>query len=244
MTESTNVVKAGEDKKQEVAELFGSKPELPRRDQAEMSREFLRLRSGRICENLAGRASYLYTASRMEELAEMFAKRPDTEILMPYGIYRGTDAARRCFVEDLGDRDDPERREDVTGRMIIRDMCTPILEVSGDGKTARGLWVVPGLEAHPDGQGSAQGYWSWCKIAMDFILDEGTWKIWHYRMYMYFASEYEKDWALSPKFLFTPARVSADEPAPVQYYYTTDGVYPDSEPEPPVPYETWDEVGQ
>ena len=238
MAESINTIKAGEDKKDEVKDLFAAKPELPKRSQAEMSLEFQRLRAARICENLAGQASYLYTASRMRELSALFARREDTVITMPYGVYSGPDAAERCFVRDLGDRDDPARTEDVTGRMVIRDFCTPIVEVAGDGKTARCLWTVPGLEAHPDGTGNAQGYWSWCKIAMDFILEDDRWLIWHYAQYMYFASEYERDWSASPKFIFTPKQNSADGPAPVQYYYTPEGIYPDSEP---VPYASWQE---
>lgn len=242
MMESNHGINTAEDKKKEAEALFSHKPELPKRSQAEMSLEFERLRAARICRNLAGQVSYLYTASRMKELAALFSTRADTSILMPYGVYTGADAAERCFVGDLSDRDDPdpEHQKDVIGRMVIRDFCTPILEVAGDGKTAKGLWTVPGLEAHPDGKGNAQGYWSWCKIALDFILEDGVWKIWHYGQYMYFASEYERDWAQSPKFLFTPRRNTADGPAPVQYYYTADGIYPDSEPEPPLPYASWE----
>ncbi len=236
MAESINTIKAGEDKEDEVKDLFAANPELPKRSQAEMSLEFERLRAARICENLAGQTSYLYTASRMRELAALFSTGEDTVITMPYGVYRGADAAERCFVKDLGDRDDPDHVQDVTGRMVIRDFCTPIVEVAADGKTAKCLWTVPGLEAHPDGAGNAQGYWSWCKIAMDFRLEDGTWRIWHYGQYMYFASEYEQDWSAAPSFIFAPRNNSSDSPSPVQYSYTPTAIYPDSEPEPPLPY--------
>ena len=124
--------------------------------------------------------------------------------------------------------------------MMISDFCTPIVEVAGDGKTAKGLWISPGLEAHRTEDGS-QGWWSWCKFAADFLLTEDGWKIWHLGKYMYFSTEYGKSWAKSPKHIFAPAQISSDEPAPDTYYYTPDAVYPDEEPSIPVPYATWTE---
>lgn len=228
-------------KKAKPGERF-NKEENPKRTQAEMSLEFERLKAARICENLAGTVSYLYAANRMQELAELFAGTEQDRILMPYGIYRGKDAAKRCFVVDMVDLDDPDpaRTEQLKGRMMISDFCTPIVEVAGDGKTAKGLWISPGLEAHRTADGS-QGWWTWCKFAADFLLTEDGWKIWHLGKYLYFSTEYGKSWAKSPKHIFAPAQISADEPAGEMYYYTPDAVYPDEEPAIPVPYDTWTE---
>ena len=229
----------------DMADFFSKPPEVPKMSQEEMSLQFDRVSAAIACENLADEISYLYTANKMVQLAGLFAERDDTKILMPYGVYTGKDAAKRCFVDDLVDMDDPDpaRAEELKGRMVINDFCSPVVEVAGDCKTARGVWVSPGLEAHPNADRSnAQGYWSWCRFAADFILEDGKWKLWHLCKYMYFASEYEKNWAESPKFIFTPAHLSADAPAPEQYYYSVDAVFPDSEPEPPLPYATWDEV--
>ncbi len=228
-------------KKAKPGERF-NKVENPKRTQEEMSLEFERLKAARICENLAGTVSYLYAANRMEELSQLFAQTETDRVLMPYGVYHGADAAKRCFVDDMVDLDDPEpaRVEQLKGRMMISDFCTPIVEVAGDGKTAKGLWISPGLEAHRTEDGS-QGWWSWCKFAADFLLTEDGWKIWHLGKYMYFSTEYGKSWAKSPKHIFAPAQISADEPAPDTYYYTPDTVYPDEEPAIPVPYATWTE---
>ena len=166
-------------KKAKPGERF-NKVENPKRTQEEMSLEFERLKAARICENLAGTVSYLYAANRMEELSQLFAQTETDRVLMPYGVYHGADAAKRCFVDDMVDLDDlePARVEQMKGRMMISDFCTPIVEVAGDGKTAKGLWISPGLEAHRTEDGS-QGWWSWCKFAADFLLTEDGWKIWH-----------------------------------------------------------------
>jgi len=216
--------------------------ENPRRTQEEMSLEFERLTAARTCENLAGSFSYLFSANRMQEVSDLFAHTESDRITMPYGVYKGADAADRCFMQDMVDIDDPDpaRHEELKGRMIIPDMCTGIVEVAGDGKTAKGLWNSPGLEAHSkDGKG--QGWWNWSKFAMDFILTEQGWKIWHFGRYLYFSTEYLKSWAKSPKHIFAPAHLTIDEPAPEQYYYTPDAVYPDEEPPIPMPYDTWSE---
>ena len=214
--------------------------ENPKRTQEEMSLQFQRLKAARTCENLAGTFSYLFSANRMEELAGLFAHTPQDKITMPYGVYQGADAAQRCFVKDMVDLDDPDedRREALKGRMMISDLCTPLVEVAGDGKTAKGLRISPGLEAHRTGDGS-QGWWTWCKFSVDFLLTEEGWKIWHLGKYLYFSTEYTKSWAKSPKHIFAPDSITADAPAPETYYYTPEAVYPDEEPAIPVAYDTW-----
>ena len=217
-------------------------PETPTMSQEQLSAECQRLAAARACENILGRWSYLFTAGRMREIDELFAHSDSDRIIMPYGMYTGADAARRCFVEDLVDRDteDSARYEELKGRMMITDLCTPVIEVAGDGKTAKALWVAPGLEAHNTANGS-HGWWSWARIAADLILTGDGWRIWHLGKYMYFSCRYDENWAKSPKFIFTPARCSADAPAPIQYYYSADAIYPDEEPPVPVPYESWTE---
>jgi len=216
---------------------------IPPMSEAEMSLQFERMQGADACENIMGRLSYYYTAARMTELVTLFSKAKSVKIEMPWGIYRGSDAASRCFLMDHVDRNtkDKARYETLKGRMVIHDMCSPMVEVAGDAKTARGCWISPGLEAYAkDGKGN--GYWSWYRFAADFILEQGDWKLWHLVMYPYFASEYRKNWAESPKFVFAPETNHADEAAPEQYYYDVKTAYPDDEPELPVPYATFADV--
>lgn len=218
-------------------------PELPKRLPEELSLEFERLKAARTCENLAGTASYLFSANRMQELEALFAHTSGDRITLPYGVYTGADAAKRCWVDDFVDADDPSpaRHEELKGRMMIFDACSPIIEVAGDGKTARGLWISPGLEAHRTDEGS-KGWWNWGKVAIDFLLIDGQWKLWHLARYPYFVTEYLKSWVKSPSFTFKPKRISADQPAPACYHYSPDAIYPDQEPALPLPYETWSDV--
>jgi SnoaL-like domain len=61
----------------------------------------------------------------------------------------------------------------------------PIIEVAGDGKTAKGMWNSngPGLNTSvKDGKLVVSGMWFWRTYYVDFVKEEGKWKIWHIQM--------------------------------------------------------------
>jgi len=62
---------------------------------------------------------------------------------------------------------------------------TPIIEVAGDGKTAKGVWYSPGVglmaKVHGD-DAEVNSVFFWEKYAGDFINENGKWKIWHLQM--------------------------------------------------------------
>jgi hypothetical protein len=63
---------------------------------------------------------------------------------------------------------------------------TAVIEIAGDGKTAKGIWYSPGigLSAHINGTDvSYGGTFFWEKYGADFIKENGIWKIWHCQMW-------------------------------------------------------------
>jgi len=63
---------------------------------------------------------------------------------------------------------------------------TPIIEIAGDGKTAKGTWYSPGMGLSARIQGSNVSYggtFFWEKYGGDFIKENGVWKIWHLQMW-------------------------------------------------------------
>jgi hypothetical protein len=64
------------------------------------------------------------------------------------------------------------------GVLHARPLDTPVIEIAGDGQTAKGMWSVHGMnsELTPAGQ---VGYWEWTKVAVDFVKEDGKWKVWH-----------------------------------------------------------------
>jgi len=82
------------------------------------------------------------------------------------------------------------------GGLHVQSLMTPLLVFSGDGKTARGLWDSFG----PNVNGINDiGRWLWIKYAVDFIREDGEWKIWHLQVYSVFVTPYNESWTQSAK---------------------------------------------
>lgn len=83
----------------------------------------------------------------------------------------------------------------LNGEWWLHPVTTPMIEVAGDGKTARGLFFSLGPEANREiKDGQARGYWSCGKYTVDFIKENGEWKIWHIRWWRMFKTGFDKSW--------------------------------------------------
>jgi hypothetical protein len=62
-------------------------------------------------------------------------------------------------------------------------LTTPVIEIAGDGKTAKGLWYSPGVNTvgsvTESGKTNMSGEWRMTKYGVDFVKEDGKWKIWH-----------------------------------------------------------------
>jgi len=71
----------------------------------------------------------------------------------------------------------------VGSEYIMHTQETPVIEIAGDGKTAKGLWYSIGLsvrgQVDSSGKTSVNTGWMWEKYGVDFIKEDGKWKIWH-----------------------------------------------------------------
>lgn len=193
-------------------------------------------------QNLMARYEYLHTAGMHKECAELFAlKSPDvrTEI-GDWGVWEGAEGIKRLY---------PEVHEfldgDRVGKMEMFALTTPIIEVAGDGKTAKALWIAPGLDTgHRDGK--LRAFWGWAKLGVDLIKEDGKWKIWHYHVYGIFFTPYEESWVESSAseeapFVF-PDELKPDRPTTYHWMYHPMGKT-ENVPPPPEPYETFDDEG-
>jgi hypothetical protein len=139
----------------------------------------------------------------------------------------------------------PTPAEDPThGFMWEHCLTTPVIEVAGDGKTAKGMWTSPGAEALALG-GELVAQWNWVRYGIDFIKEGGRWKFWHFHIYRTFATPFHKSWVetaleAAPK----PEDAPDDFPRPDRpntyhdpYSLTRD---PRKAPMPPEPYSTFE----
>jgi SnoaL-like domain len=163
------------------------------------------------------------------------------------------------------------------GKLLLHYTTTPVIEVGADGQTAKGLWLMAGTESGltdpavaenvPDwvfSGGEVDGkrvwaHWVWCKYGVDFIRQDGEWRIWHFRCYEIARAPFDRDWvsfaadnqeshdsALAwfgddgvPVFL-----PPVDAPAPTHYEPYANDRAQTLDPVPPLPYREFTDTFQ
>lgn len=213
-------------------------------------------------QNVMSRHS-IYDAAGMnrEQLRDIWAqKAPDVSFGQNHGLYVGMEAITKYYCDlweqklrperfeqmtQLFPEIDKDKKNDLAGFMKMHTNATPIIEVAGDRKTAKGLWESPGFVTEIM-DGKLQAFWIWERLAVDFLNEDGKWKIWHFNGFVHFMTPYEKSWVESslerrlskmhPGYGFPPnkpvVRHEAYSPTRVQGFF----------PRPPEPYETWEET--
>ncbi len=64
------------------------------------------------------------------------------------------------------------------GVLNYKPLTNQIIEIAGDGKTAKGFWHVMGMYDEMSSAGPLS-YWTCGMFAVDFIKEDENWKIWH-----------------------------------------------------------------
>jgi len=189
-------------------------------------------------QNIMGRYAYLTMAADEERRYTLFAEKAKG-----VRVYFG----EQGYFEGVGQ--DPPKRAWVgmfqdgspAGRMSIHAPICPVIEVAGDGKTARGVWIGLGLLAMKDRKtGEPSGAWEWDKYGVDFIKEDGVWKIWHFHIYrLLHGWDVDAKWVEQFKKPEPNLGMKMDGPAIDDNPYRPDTVQRLA-PKPPEPFETFD----
>jgi hypothetical protein len=84
------------------------------------------------------------------------------------------------------------------GSLRALNFTTPVLELAGDGETAKGLWYIMGGEVDfYSGTGPAANN-LWGRVGIDFIKEYGSWKLWHVVCVMDIHAPMGGDWTAPP----------------------------------------------
>ena len=83
---------------------------------------------------------------------------------------------QKKFPDQLGAYSDEEIYG--VGTIGYKPLDTGVIEIAGDGKTAKGLWALRGTYSDLTDQGVVS-YWVWGYMAADFVWEEDAWKLWH-----------------------------------------------------------------
>jgi hypothetical protein len=104
---------------------------------------------------------------------------------------------------------------DLTGMMAYHMLTTPVIVVAGDGKTAKAVWMSFGDVGGVMG-GTPSGQWTQEKYGMDFVKEDGKWKIWHLRTYVDFYSDITGSWLDEKSNIAAPSAQSKDSGAGIK----------------------------
>jgi hypothetical protein len=220
----------------------------------------------REIKNLMGRLSADYTVKREKTMYEKYWNgRGDVCLGTNDGWYGGADAVRgyyesvdavtkfhsgliaEVFPDALAGKTEEELHG--VGMLDYKPVDTPVVEIAGDRKTAKGLWCVRGSHAKITRSGPV-AYWEWGWFAVDFTREDEGWKIWHMLYLDEILLPSGGKWSGEPKqFDELPEFSRADDvrPAPPTKPETLRGLYGADRPftrspEVPEPYDTFAET--
>ncbi len=188
-------------------------------------------------------------------------------------IWSGRDDIVLWF-EASGRFEGPEAIKGGYGRAVSRaatrgffswhTITTPVVEVAADGQTAKGIWYTPGIAGFFK-EGKSNFNWMFEKYGVDFIREDGVWKIWHMHVYA------DIGWSLgktidadgsmggvpevlkhigslgapapgSPPASGSPAAGKSPDAGGRRYKTVSPTTEIEFRPRPPVPYSTWRET--
>ena len=212
-------------------------------------------------KKLAAKRFYYQAAERRaEELDELWVREPDHQagasLGSNWGYYTGMDqirayyvtahdARRRAHLEALHDADPsievkPENLD--LGCMHLEPISTALVELAGDGQTAKGLWYSIGQRTTSRPDGTAEALWITTKIGIDFILEGQEFRIWHVIYAVDFSHRAGTSYADQPVYLAEgedPVRVEFGTPTIPMLTHNDVFSWADGYPPEPEPYETF-----
>ncbi|MCD7749423.1 MAG: nuclear transport factor 2 family protein [Oscillospiraceae bacterium] len=72
------------------------------------------------------------------------------------------------------------------GQLLLHVTTTAIIEVAEDGQTAKAFWYSPGMIAESGQSGNT----IWEAYGVDFVKEDGEWKMWHLHMFTDFMGSF------------------------------------------------------
>ncbi len=146
-------------------------------------------------KNVMGRHAYHHAlGSHRAELDEIWSVREDISWGNNMGFWIGRETMYGYYADAKAVQDEatlklmakanpeieikPENFQ--MGALLMHTLTTPLIEVAEDGKTAQGMWYSLGQVTNAGADGNATGMWMHERYAVDFIKEDGQWKIWHF----------------------------------------------------------------
>ncbi|MCS6947119.1 MAG: nuclear transport factor 2 family protein [Steroidobacteraceae bacterium] len=176
------------------------------RELERLTHELERVRARGEVENVFNRYQYLHSYFRDEEIIEKLWVKPGTPgISAQYtnsGIYNTWETVMQYH----------RNRPSPAGKLLFHYTASPVIEVAADGQTAKGVWVVAGVESGLSSPAAAAkapaamfepglvdgkkvwAHWIQVRYHVDFLRQDGEWRIWHFRAVEVSRAPFSQNW--------------------------------------------------
>lgn len=156
-------------------------------------------------------AHYLFTQQFERIFAECFARNlADVSVeFSDSGVYRGAESVRSLYRAF-------EATREIPGFFILHMTVNPYIEIARDGRSARSHWLSPGCAGS-----NTSASWIWGPCYVDYVKEDGAWRISHTNLAPLFRNRYETSWAEAKDHgsVRGPLSVKPDEPSTVYRPY-------------------------
>jgi len=161
-------------------------------DLKQLEARITRLEDIKEIEKVQNTYMHWLSLGRGDKIVELFAlKTPGVSAEGgDSGVFEGIEGVKRHFKASA------EKKPKI-GHYSEYNAVNPVIEISRDGKTAKGVWFTPGIVT--DALTKLQG-WEWGKYDNDYVKEGGKWKIWHLRFRSTFETEFNKGWLYQQEF--------------------------------------------
>jgi len=134
-------------------------------------------------------ASYVHRlfTQRFESIPALYSHSPEVTVeFSDSGLFKGPESVARLYNAFA-------RTREVPGFFILHMAVNPYIEIAADGLSARSHWLSPGASNSPSGSS-----WIWGPYYVDYVKEDGEWKIIHSNLLALFRNPYQYSWGESP----------------------------------------------
>ena len=139
-------------------------------------------------QKLQAQYVHLLFTQRYESIPVLYAQQhPEVSVeFSDSGLFRGHASITRLYHAFSQTREIP-------GFFILHMAVNPFIEISGDGQRARSHWLSPGASNSPSASS-----WIWGPYYVDYVKEDGDWRILHSKLVPLFRNPYGYSWGESP----------------------------------------------
>jgi hypothetical protein len=145
-----------------------------------------RLEDQLAIQRLQAQYAHLLFTQRFDRIVEDCFARRAADVSVEFsdsGVYRGLASIRALYAAFMA-------AKQVPGFFILHMAVNPYIEIARDGRSARSHWLSPGAV----GSNTSAG-WVWGPYYVDYVREDGEWRILHSNLAPLFRNRYEVSWA-------------------------------------------------